>query len=536
MGDSVSNGLTLTAGRACTLLFLWRRERGIRHKFDTKSLNPLFSSTSGVARVPVSVYRFCGMRYLKRRRQTWFARVTVPQHLRATMGRDEIVRTLRTRDLALAKRKLHAVLADIQRDIATAEANRELSPESAEYVLEAAREARARVDKGLQSEGEAEVALDASIDKHLDRLRAKHGEDEHGDPRIDDGHVRAIQLAHRVFAGEPVTLLSAQAEAHMSEIASSIRKTTLASKRKALHALQNWLGTDVEVAAVTRRVAGRYLTESLMKRNRAAKTTKTELSHISSCWNWMLARGVVEANPWLRMGSSLPTNKRGTEAPRRPWTDAEVLQLLKGTPTNDPLWSLSALALYTGARIEELCSLKLADVDGGVFQIREGKSAAAVRSVPVHPVIAPLVKQLVKNASDSWLVPGLLTGGRDARRSAGASKRFGYHLRHALKLTDTALTFHSLRHSFVNRCEAAGVPVTTTALIVGHAGGRSGLTYGQKGASYSGGLPVAELAKAIQKLSYGDADEIVKRATGKVRITVRSRRRPKRAEPEKKAA
>jgi hypothetical protein len=177
------------------------------------------------------------------------------------MGREEIVRTLGTRDLTIAKRPLHAVLAGIQRDIATAEANRELSPESAEYLLAAAREAR-----------------------------------------------------------------------------------------KALQALRDWLGTDVEVTGVVRRIAGRCLTESLMKRAQAAKTTKTELSHISSCWNWMLTRGVVEVNPWLRMGSSLPTNKRGTEAPRRPWTDSEIVQLIKGTPTNDPPWSFSALALYSASK------------------------------------------------------------------------------------------------------------------------------------------------------------------------------------------
>jgi hypothetical protein len=67
------------------------------------------------------------------------------------MGRDEIVRTLSTRDLTFAKRKLHAVLADIQRDVAIAEANRELSPESAQYLVDAAREARARLDKDLRA-------------------------------------------------------------------------------------------------------------------------------------------------------------------------------------------------------------------------------------------------------------------------------------------------------------------------------------------------------------------------------------------------
>jgi integrase len=473
------------------------------------------------------------MRYLKRRHQGWYAQVAVPRHLRATLGRTDFVKSLHTRDLGVAKRKLHAVLADIQREIATAEANRVLPPESAAYVLEAAQEARAAVDRGFMSEGQAEVSLDATVEKHLDLLREKHGEDEHGDPRVDEGHVRVIQLAHRVFAGEPVTLLSAQVEAHLAEIASSIRKTTHASKKKALKAFRDWLGQDVEVAAVTGKVAGRYLTDSLMKRQRAAKTTKTELSHLSSCWNWMMARHVLEANPWLRMASSLPSDKRGKEAPRRPWTDDEVVQLIKGTPTNDPLWSLSALALYTGARIEELCSLKVADVAGNVLHIREGKSAAAVRDVPLHPAIAPLVQHLAKSASDGWLIPGLLTGGRDARRSAGASKRFGYHLRHGLKLVDTALTFHSLRHSFVNRCEVAGIPVTTTALIVGHAGGRSGLTYGQKGASYSGGLPIGELAKAVEKVTYGAADALIRRTSGRVRITVRSHRRPTVGKPQR---
>jgi integrase len=164
--------------------------------------------------------------------------------------------------------------------------------------------------------------------------------------------------------------------------------------------------------------------------------------------------------------------------------------------------------------------LKVTDVAGTALRIREGKSAAAVRTVPLHPVIAPLVKNLVLRASDGWLVPGLLTGGRDARRSAGVSKRFGWHLRHHLKITDTALTFHSLRHTFTNRCEVAGIPEPTTKLLTGHS--RSSLTYGH----YSKTLPLPELAKAVAKVTYGAADEIVKRTAGKVKITVRSHRRP----------
>jgi integrase len=198
------------------------------------------------------------------------------------------------------------------------------------------------------------------------------------------------------------------------------------------------------------------------------------------------------------------------------------MTLLKGTPTNDPMWSLAALGMYTGARIEELCSLKVADIGDGAMRIRAGKSAAAVRAVPVHPVIAPLVKRLMSTANDQWLIPGLLSGGRDARRSAGVSKRFGYHLRHALKIADTALTFHSLRHTFTNRCEIAHVPEPTTKLLTGHS--RASLTYGH----YSKSLPLAELAGAIARVSYGPADDLVRRTASRVKITIRSRRRPAR--------
>jgi hypothetical protein len=62
---------------------------------------------------------------------------------------------------------------------------------------------------GLLSPEDAEHALDADVEKHLDTLRAKHGEDEHGDPQVSDTHARAIRLAHRVLAGEPVSLFSA---------------------------------------------------------------------------------------------------------------------------------------------------------------------------------------------------------------------------------------------------------------------------------------------------------------------------------------
>ena len=52
---------------------------------------------------------------LKRRHQTWYARLTVPPALRARLdGRTEYVRSLKTRDLREANQLKHRVLAELR--------------------------------------------------------------------------------------------------------------------------------------------------------------------------------------------------------------------------------------------------------------------------------------------------------------------------------------------------------------------------------------------------------------------------------------
>jgi hypothetical protein len=51
------------------------------------------------------------------------------------------------------------------------------------------------------------------------------------------------------------------------------------------------------------------------------------------------------------------------------------------------------------------------------------------------------------------------------------SKRMQWHLREQLKFTDPLLVAaHSLRRTFTNACERAGIPEKTTQLLVGHQG------------------------------------------------------------------
>ncbi len=164
--------------------------------------------------------------------------------------------------------------------------------------------------------------------------------------------------------------------------------------------------------------------------------------------------------------------------------------------------------MVTGARLDELCSLKVGDVheraDGWWITVVEGKTEAAKRDVPVHDSAAHVLIRRCKG-SRGFVFEGLVPGGPDKRRSWNVSKVFGHYTR-KLNLGEERQVFHSLRNSFIEAMEAAEVPESSTKLIVGHA--RQSMTYGH----YSKGLRV-KLRKSINKLHYAPAVMRLIRAT-----------------------
>jgi integrase len=461
---------------------------------------------------------------LIKRRLGWYARVVVPPQLRSVVGKRELIKTLQTRDVVEANRRKHQVIADLKDVITKAEMSRDLPRESTEYVLQAACEAHAAVVAGAD-QSDVELGLDATIENHLELLRKQHGEDSEGDPLVSTSHANAVRLAHKVFTGQKVSLLSNQVQRYLTEVSKGVRKQTVADKQRAIGDFQQWLKHDVEVSTVTRKVAGEYFTEQLMRRQVAPATTRSTLSHVSSLWVWMEGRGIVESNPWEKLGRTIAVSKRGKRAPRRPWTDDELLTLMKSTDKTDPLFALSALEIYTGARREEVCLFRTEDLHGNALIVREGKTTAAVRTVPLHPVIRPLVARLAKQTDDGFLIPGLLTGGADEKRGHYIGKRFGYHIRR-IGILDKALCGHALRNSFLHRCEHAGIPETTAKLLVGHSR-KSSLTYGDKSGGYSPGLNLPELSKAMAKVSFGPLDDYLKGTASAVKVDANKSHRRK---------
>jgi integrase len=269
-----------------------------------------------------------------------------------------------------------------------------------------------------------------------------------------------------------------------------------------VNAFLRWAGEEEFVEDVNRKRAGQYVAHLLAPDGAISRrTVGRHVSSLSSCWKWLEARGLSPQgnNPWRGQGIGKKSS-RGEAKERSQWSDDALMKVLSSSYTpryTEIFHDLVRLALVTGARMEELCALMVSDVhqreDGWWITIREGKTKAALRDIPVHESARHVLKRRLKDAK-SFIFDGLLPGGPDNKRSWHVSKAFGRYTRN-LGLGENRQVFHALRNTFVEVMEAAEVPESTVKLIIGHA--RQSMTFGR----YSKGKRV-QLRDAINKLHY----------------------------------
>jgi len=184
---------------------------------------------------------------------------------------------------------------------------------------------------------------------------------------------------------------------------------------------------------------------------------------------------------------------------RRPFTPADVVALLgKARERSDhELADLIDLGRWTGARIEELCILRVENVKLAAaiphFTITAGKTDAAIREVPIHAALAPTVARLIGKRTTGWVLADLGPN-KYGDRSNAIGKRFG-------KLRTAAgygpqFVYHSIRKAVATLFKDASVPEATAADILGH--DIATMSYGV----YAGNVSLATKAEAIAKLAY----------------------------------
>jgi integrase len=346
--------------------------------------------------------------------------------------------------------------------------------------------------------------------KERPKAGAREIAEEHGDD---------IARAFLKIAKGEGTPLREQIEPWLTEQAGTITAQTTAQHRTVLNAFLKWAGAGVLIDDVNRRKAGEFvgflLSEAGGRLSR--KTVARYASSLSSMWQWLLARGIATAdtNPWR--GLAIARKAKRGEAPRpKQWSDAGIKALLTGKRTEQYtaiLHDLVRIALVTGARLDELCALKITDAqkrsDGWWIVIRAGKTEAAVREVPIHPSAAHVIERRRKSNKDGYLFEGLIAGGPDNKRSWNVSKAFGHYTRKVVP-SEERRTFHGLRSTFTEAMEQARVPESTAQLIVGHK--RQSLTYGHYSKGERLRKDLREYREYIGRLRY--SNEVMKLIRG----------------------
>jgi integrase len=229
----------------------------------------------------------------------------------------------------------------------------------------------------------------------------------------------------------------------------------------------------------------------------------------------MKRRGFVESNPWEGQGDY---SKKRRLSGKRPFKSAEITRLLRADPVQvlggrygGAVADLQRLGLMTGARLNELCELRAEDVqpDHCAIRIKNGKTANAARTIPVHLSVWPIIEKRLHAASEAegQLFPGLEPQGPDQKRSWYVSKRFTAYRRAVLGDSDE-VDFHSFRRCFATYLERAqsisgAVYPSVIDELMGHKKQTLALSL------YSGGLRRDHLQAAIRAMAEAIEPEVL---------------------------
>jgi integrase len=267
---------------------------------------------------------------------------------------------------------------------------------------------------------------------------------------------------------------------------------------------------DLEINLYTKAEGVQWKTHD-MSRGIKATSINSRIGELNDLFKWAINNGHYTASDkspvdGLRIGkkSRLAAKHQSYE----PFSNDE-LKTIFGTgylqKFNKPdFYWLPIVAMFTGARREEIASLKAANVktvdDVPCFQIEEGKNADARRLVPIHPQLIAMgfmdYAKHVQSLRMEYLFPHLKDGPN------GRGKNTGRHFSDWLEvkgITDSRKVFHSFRHTVTTRLHATGANPAHVMQITGHRG-EAGQTvhFG----TYTHDVGLKALADTLEKLAY----------------------------------
>lgn len=435
-------------------------------------------------------------RYLKQRRQGWYFAMKVPADLVDKIGRSDIVKSLRTRDLTQAQKDRWPLVSQWTAQFDVLRGNRTWTPVEIEEKAQAEYQETLRM---LAEYNESEENVDIFADLERAKRDNKNISDlEHAliAARIAAAAGRKAVMSGSTFTPPPAfgrngidmaTLQPVTAKKHKAgePFADAARRYIEEIQRdpsaklteqtrgqyEAVYRLFDQWAERPSIDEIGRKQAALFLDKiatldphwgrSPQTKQRtfneiikefgdhetglSNRTINRYATALSMVWQWAKRRGLLRGeNPWEDQHRKIG-EKRKTQ--KLPYTIEELKRLLAKRPEVRPAkqdhpntiaW-LCLISAYSGMRLNEMCDRKVADIkrEDGVwyFDVTNAKSEAGDRKVPIHSrLLAAGLIDFMRHHKSEWLFPNLKPGGPDRKRSWYISKRFTEH-RRRLKIT-----------------------------------------------------------------------------------------------------
>lgn len=247
------------------------------------------------------------------------------------------------------------------------------------------------------------------------------------------------------------------------------------------------------------------------------------LGAISSMFAWAVDEMILEVNP--RHGVRV-RNAEGTKLKRQPYTMDQLTRIFSMPIYRDPtirpkggggeaaVW-LPLLALFTGARLEELAQLRLVDVqrlegidvldlmtiDDDPVASTKRKTKSSRRLVPIHQKLIELgfltYCAAMKQDGETRLFPAVNSA--SGEKSAGFSKWWGRYSRTYGEISGREFVFHSFRHLFTDKLLAVTEDERLRLRITGHANASMNAKYGR-------GHEIGKINEIVQRVEFQGLD------------------------------
>lgn len=279
----------------------------------------------------------------------------------------------------------------------------------------------------------------------------------------------------------------------------TVNKKTQDEYEKALTEFEEVNG-KLAVEAVSKEHVRAFKDKLIKGKSLKPATINKKLTAIKSILSFAMDNGYISANP--AHGFKVAEDGGGIDS-RLPFS-ADELKRIFSTPvytTNErPIggrgetaYWLPLLALYTGARLEELGKLTCEDIqehegvpyveltsaDKGSKKRNRGHGR---RIVPIHSDLLNrgflAYVQSISKSDTAPLFPELNKANQYGQTTQAWSSWWHRYFRKEAHLTDSKKTFHSFRHTFIQACREHGVSEEKRKAMVGHSNRDVSFTYG----------------------------------------------------------